>query len=105
MKNLFKQKVLKTKPSNDKGKAKTDKMTKNNLVETNITDERFTRILTDPKFREMPKKVHKVELTDDRFKHMMSDDRFNNQTEYDQYGKKTKKNKSQLHKYYSLEED
>ena len=105
MKNLFKQKVLKTKPSNDKGKAKTDKMTKNNLVETNITDERFTRILTDPKFREMPKKVHKVELTDDRFKHMMSDDRFNNQTEYDQYGKKTKKNKSELHKYYSLEED
>jgi len=60
MKNLFKNKILKTKQNNQLNKEGSNQ--KNERTLSNIQDDRFTRIMTDPKFKEMPKKVQKVEL-------------------------------------------
>ena len=51
------------------------------------TDERFSKVFTDPKFREIPKKIKKVEINDDRFQKMFTDKSFNDKLDYDEYGR------------------
>jgi hypothetical protein len=71
-------------------------------------DDRFNKIKTDPKFKQIPKKIRKVEIKDPRFSSMFTDKSFNEGLEYDEYGRKLDKSdermKTDLEKYYTHEE-
>jgi len=58
--------------------------------ETKITkeiDPRFSKVFNDPKFKEIPKKIKKVEINDERFQKMFTDKSFNDKLDYDEYGR------------------
>ena len=63
---------------------------------------RFEKINNDPKFKPIPKKVHKVELNDNRFNAMFSNKDFYSTSKVDKYGKKIEKkeNKNYMDEYY-----
>lgn len=72
------------------------------------SDTRFNKISSDPKFKEIPKKVRKVEITDPRFAKMFTDKRFHDDLQYDEYGRKLKnkdKSKNDLKKFYTHEKE
>lgn len=71
-----------------------------------VTDERFSRVHWDPRFRPLPKHKNKVEL-DPRFKSMFSDKRFSSSAALlDKRGRPKKHNKQNpLHRYYRIEEN
>jgi hypothetical protein len=70
-------------------------------------DDRFSKISTDPKFKEIPKKIKKVEIKDSRFSSMFTNKSFNEGLEFDIYGRKMDKsksnNKKELERYYTIE--
>ena len=57
-----------------------------------MNDPRFNKLFNDPKFKNVPKSIRKIEVNDKRFNHMFKDSRFSNTTNIDEYGKKLKKN-------------
>ena len=71
-------------------------------------DDRFKKIATDPKFKEIPKKIRKVEVKDSRFTSMFTNKSFNEGLEFDIYGRKHDKsqnnNKKELERYYMVED-
>lgn len=66
-------------------------------------DKRFDKLFKDPKYRDLPKNVRKVELSDSRFSHMLTDPKFSSQNYVDEYGKKQKKEKynKDLEQFYT----
>ena len=67
---------------------------------------RFEKINNDPKFKPIPKKVHKVELNDNRFNAMFSNKDFYSKTKIDKYGRKIEKKeeKNIMDDYYIRKE-
>ncbi|XP_070492045.1 ESF1 homolog [Chironomus tepperi] len=66
-------------------------------------DERFAHLLSNPRFKQLPKKEGKVKI-DDRFKPMFENDKFNIQYNVDKYGRKVnKKSVENLKNYYDLD--
>ena len=67
---------------------------------------RFEKINNDPKFKPIPKKVHKLELNDNRFNAMFSNKDFYSTSKVDKYGKKIEKkeNKNYMDEYYIKKE-
>lgn len=66
-------------------------------------DERFAHLMSNPRFKKLPKKEGKVKI-DDRFKSMLVDDKFNIQYNVDKYGRKVdKKSAENLRNYYDLD--
>ena len=66
---------------------------------------RFEKINNDPKFKPIPKKVHKVELNDNRFNAMFSNKDFYSTSKVDKYGKKIdKEDKDYMDEYYIKKE-
>ena len=63
---------------------------------------RFDKINNDPKFKPIPKKIHKVELNDNRFNAMFSNKDFYSTSKVDKYGKKRnkKEEKNYMDEYY-----
>ena len=63
---------------------------------------RFEKINNDPKFKPIPKKVHKVELNDNRFNAMFSNKDFYSTSKVDKYGRKLEKkdDKNIMDDYY-----
>lgn len=61
---------------------------------TGKQDKRFEKISTDPKFKEIPKKVKKVEIKDPRFASMFKDKSFNEGL-----------NKKDLERYYMIDKE
>jgi len=55
-------------------------------------DPRFSKVFNDPKFKEIPKKIKKVEINDDRFQKMFTHKSFNDKLDYDEYGRLISKN-------------
>lgn len=71
-------------------------------------DSRFSKISSDPKFKEIPKKVRKIEVTDPRFVKMFTDKRFHDDLNYDEYGRKLKnkyKSRNELKRFYTHEKE
>jgi hypothetical protein len=70
-------------------------------------DDRFSKISSDPKFKEIPKKIKKVEIKDSRFSSMFTNKSFNEGLEFDIYGHKMDKtknnNKKELERYYTID--
>ena len=64
--------------------------------------DRYEKVFNDPKFKPIPKKVHKVELNDNRFNAMFSNKEFYSTSKVDKYGKikNQKNNKNQMEEYY-----
>ena len=64
--------------------------------------DRYEKVFNDPKFKPIPKKVHKVELNDNRFNAMFSNKDFYSTSIVDKYGKikNQKNNKNQMEEYY-----
>jgi len=69
--------------------------------------DRYEKVFNDPKFKPIPKKVHKVELNDNRFNAMFSNKDFYSTSKVDKYGKlKNQKNsKHQMEEYYIKNEN
>ncbi len=67
---------------------------------------RFEKINNDRKFKPIPKKVHKVELNDNRFNAMFSNKDFYSKTKIDKYGRKIEKKeeKNIMDDYYIRKE-
>lgn len=66
-------------------------------------DERFAHLLSNPRFKKLPKKEGKVKI-DERFKPMFENDKFNIQYNVDKYGRKVnKKSAENLKNYYDLD--
>ena len=53
-------------------------------------DDRFSSLLSDPRFMKVPKTVKKV-VIDDRFKKALTSKKFNSITKVDKYGRKIDK--------------
>ena len=51
---------------------------------------KFGSILTDPKFKPIPKKVQKYELKDNRFNEMFTNKDFSTNIKIDEYGREKK---------------
>jgi len=65
-----------------------------------ITDSRFDKVFTDPRFMVAPKKVSKVKI-DSRFEGMFKDKQFNVVAKVDKYGRKLNaKDNYALQNYY-----
>ena len=64
--------------------------------------DRYEKVFNDPKFKPIPKKVHKVELNDNRFNSMFENKDFYSTSKIDKYGNinKQKNFKEQLEDYY-----
>lgn len=80
------------------------KMTENSKSKS---DERFQRVVKDPRFRRPGRKTSKIRV-DDRFKGIFSDPKFTRPYSVDKYGRKveTKKAaKKEMEKFYRLESD
>ena len=72
---------------------------------TAISDPRFARVHTDPRFMRMPKSKTKVSI-DKRFAHMFSDKSFSDPLGADKRGRaKKKKEKHMLQRYYKVGDD
>lgn len=68
-------------------------------------DERFQHLLSDPRFRGVPKVQRKVKI-DKRFQGMFDDDKFKVKYTVDKYGRPVNKsNAEDLRKYYELDEN
>ena len=69
--------------------------------------DRYEKVFNDPKFKPIPKKIHKVELNDNRFNAMFSNKDFYSTSKVDKYGKlKNQKNKkNQMEEYYIKNEN
>ena len=68
-----------------------------------IEDPRFNKVFNDPIFTEVPKRVKKIEIKDDRFKNMFTDKQFSEKLDFDEYGrKKSKLNITKLKKFSIL---
>ena len=66
-------------------------------------DERFAHLLSNPRFKKLPKKEGKVKI-DERFKPMFENEKFNIQYNVDKYGRKVnKKSAENLKNYYDLD--
>ncbi|CAG9804464.1 unnamed protein product [Chironomus riparius] len=66
-------------------------------------DERFAHLLSNPRFKKLPKKEGKVKI-DERFKPMFENENFNIQYNVDKYGRKVnKKSAENLKDYYDLD--
>lgn len=69
------------------------------------TDERFRHLASDPRFKTVRKKQHKVEI-DDRFQSMFTDEKFTLRYRKDKRGRKHKKTSGDdLKRFYSLEKE
>ena len=70
-----------------------------------MSDDRFSRFSTDPKFRPVPRKERKA-VVDDRFKGMFKDKRFVSKVTVDKRGRpaKSKSSDEDYKKYYRLED-
>jgi len=68
---------------------------------------RYEKIYNDPKFKPIPKKIHKVELNDNRFNEMFSNKDFYSTSKVDKYGnnKKKKNDKNYMDEYYIKKEN
>ena len=68
--------------------------------------DRYEKVFNDPKFKPIPKKIHKVELNDNRFNAMFSNKDFYSTSKVDKYGKlkNEKNNKKQMEEYYIKKE-
>ncbi|KAH8286653.1 hypothetical protein KR018_004597 [Drosophila ironensis] len=99
-----------TKPHKDVASTSTgkkpEKMTPENGSESGIwKDQRFQHLLTDPRFRGVPKKQRVVKI-DKRFQGMFTDDKFKVKYTVDKYGRPVNRsNAEDLKKYYELDED
>ena len=70
-----------------------------------MTDSRFDKVFTDPRFMVAPKKVSKVKI-DKRFQGMFKEKEFNVVAKVDKYGKRIdKKDTYALQNYYHNAED
>eukprot|EP00939_MAST-03C_sp_MAST-3C-sp1_P000718 g718.t1 len=73
-----------------------------------VTDPRFQRVHTDPRFRRQRKSQTKVKI-DNRFKGMFEDPDFNVSSKKDKYGRKNlpgkKERESDLRRFYELDEE
>ncbi|KAI9883579.1 MAG: Sister chromatid cohesion protein 2 [Watsoniomyces obsoletus] len=71
-----------------------------------VTDSRFARISTDPRFR-LPSKRHTHVAIDQRFSRMLRDDEFSQKASVDRYGRKIAKGsgRRELKRFYNLEEE
>ncbi|XP_058058661.1 ESF1 homolog [Anopheles bellator] len=68
-------------------------------------DARFAHLVSDPRFRGIPKSQKKVQI-DSRFKSMFKDERFNVKAKVDKYGRKLRPTETaELRKFYELEDD
>ena len=69
--------------------------------------DRYEKVFNDPKFKPIPKKIHKVELNDNRFNAMFSNKDFYSTSKVDKYGKlkNLKNNKHQMEEYYIKNEN
>ena len=69
--------------------------------------DRYEKVFNDPKFKPIPKKIHKVELNDNRFNAMFSNKDFYSSSKVDKYGKlkNQKNNKNQMEEYYIKKEN
>ena len=69
--------------------------------------DRYEKVFNDPRFKPIPKKIHKVELNDNRFNAMFSNKDFYSSSKVDKYGKmkKEKSNKNQMEEYYIRKEN
>ena len=67
---------------------------------------RYEKINNDPRFKPIPKKIHRVELNDDRFNAMFSNKDFYSNSKVDKYGKKRniKDKKNNMDEYYIRKE-
>lgn len=66
-------------------------------------DERFAHLLSNPRFKKLPRKEGKVKI-DERFKSMFENEKFNIQYNVDKYGRKiNKKSAENLKNYYDLD--
>ena len=65
-------------------------------------EKRFEKINKDPKFKPIPKKIHKVELNDNRFNAMFSNKDFYSSSKVDKYGRIKNKSKDNniMDEYY-----
>ncbi len=70
-----------------------------------MTDSRFDKVFTDPRFMVAPKKVSKVKI-DKRFEGMFKKKEFNVVSKVDKYGRKLKKTDNHaLQNYYKDDDD
>ncbi|XP_052865977.1 ESF1 homolog [Anopheles cruzii] len=68
-------------------------------------DARFAHLVSDPRFRGIPKSEKKVQI-DSRFKSMFKDERFNVKAKVDKYGRKLRPTETtELRKFYELEDE
>ena len=69
--------------------------------------DRYQKVFNDPKFKPIPKKIHKVELNDNRFNAMFTNKEFYSTSKVDKYGrlKNQKDNKNQMEEYYIKKEN
>jgi hypothetical protein len=81
-----------------------------------INDPRFNKVFSNPIFQEVPKKIRKIEVKDERFKGMFKDKRFNDKLDIDEYGRaisnlskiileKKDRVKNDLKKYYMIDDE
>ena len=73
----------------------------------NKKKKRYEKIYNDPKFKPIPKKIHKVELNDNRFNAMFSNKEFHSTAKVDKYGNIKQKNndKNYMDDYYIKKEN
>lgn len=73
-------------------------------INKNKKDKRFDKIIEDPRFKPIPKKVQKVQLNDKRFNAMFKDKNFISSTDIDEYGRKITSGKGniQMEKFYMV---
>jgi hypothetical protein len=64
-------------------------------------DERFAHLLSNPRFKQLPKTESKVKI-DKRFQGMFDDERFNVKQKVDKYGRHLNKKEEDLKKYYRI---
>ena len=74
----------------------------NELSKEHKKKNKYQKIFNDLKFKLIPRKVHKIELNDNRFNTLFSNKDFVSVSKTDKYGKlkHDKKEKNQMDEYY-----
>lgn len=100
---MAKDKVKPTGGNPNKFKQQNDNSAKPNAAAGGIwQDERFQHLVSDPRFKNLPKVQRKVKI-DKRFQGMFTNDKFKVKYTVDKYGRRVNKSNSEdLRKYYEL---
>lgn len=100
---MAKDKVKPTGRNPNKFKQQNDNSAKPNAAAGGIwQDERFQHLVSDPRFKNLPKVQRKVKI-DKRFQGMFTNDKFKVKYTVDKYGRRVNKSNSEdLRKYYEL---